>query len=424
MNLKHIFIAIAILLFAVENISAQNTIIGLGGNAYLSQSGTDIEKARITDSGIEQWVNNEDIISVYFYVEEPQVLDLAVNATGKSTVKISSESKSYHIKLKSNDFSIIPVGKFKVEYAGYVCINIQGLSKKDGTFGNIKELILKNPKGKITYVHDFSNYWGRRGPSVHMKYTLPKDTIEWFYNELTVPVSGETLGSYYMANGFGEGYFGIQYNSPSERRVLFSVWSPFQTDDPNSIPADQQIKMLRKGEGVHIGEFGNEGSGGQSYLKYNWTAGTTYKFLTHVRPDGQGNTVYTAYFYAADEGRWRLIASFSRPKTDTWYRGAHSFLENFHPTQGYLSRSVEFGNQWALDKNGQWHELTEGLFTNDATARAGVRIDYQGGIISENNRFYLKNGGFFHDSTEYRSVFHRKPSGIQPEIDMELLESL
>ena len=31
-----------------------------------------------------------------------------------------------------------------------------------------------------------------------------------------------------MANGFGEGYFGIQVNGPNERRVLFSVWSPFK----------------------------------------------------------------------------------------------------------------------------------------------------------------------------------------------------
>ena len=27
--------------------------------------------------------------------------------------------------------------------------------------------------------------------------------------------------------------FGIQVNSDSERRVLFSIWSPFSTDDPS-----------------------------------------------------------------------------------------------------------------------------------------------------------------------------------------------
>ena len=55
-----------------------------------------------------------------------------------------------------------------------------------------------------------------------------------------------------MANGFGEGYFGMQVNGPSERRVLFSIWSPFRTDNPREIPADQRIVALGKGNGVHL----------------------------------------------------------------------------------------------------------------------------------------------------------------------------
>lgn len=151
--------------------------------------------------------------------------------------------------------------------------------------------------GKVTCVHDFSNYWGRRGPSVHLGYTLPQgNDYEWFYNEVTVPQDGEVMHSYYMVAGFGEGYFGMQYNSKTERRILFSVWSPFDTQDPRNIPEDQRIRMLRRGDGVRIGEFGNEGSGGQSFMNYPWKAGTTYPFLMHVRPDGKGNTIYTAYF--------------------------------------------------------------------------------------------------------------------------------
>ena len=226
-----------------------------------------------------------------------------------------------------------------------------------------------------------------------------------------------------MANGFGEGYFGIQVNSESERRVLFSVWSPFDTQDPDKIPEDQKIKMLRRGEDVHIGEFGNEGSGGQSYLVYTWKAGNTYKFLTQVRPDGKGNTVYTSYFFATDENRWRLIASFLRPKTDTWYRGAHSFLENFIPTQGYITRQVEFGNQWVLTREGVWKELTEATFTYDNTAAAQVRVDYAGGT-TESGRFFLKNCGFFNENTPYRSKFSRPAKGEQPQIDLKALETI
>ena len=65
-----------------------------------------------------------------------------------------------------------------------------------------------------------------------------------------------------MAIGFGEGYFGMQVNSATERRILFSVWSPQSTDNPNEISGDNKVELLQKGDGVTINEFGGEGSGG------------------------------------------------------------------------------------------------------------------------------------------------------------------
>ncbi|MDE6228690.1 MAG: DUF3472 domain-containing protein, partial [Muribaculaceae bacterium] len=287
----------------------------------------------------------------------------------------------------------------------------------------VHQLLVNNVAANANFVSDFSDYWGRRGPSVHMAYRLPEGDTEWFYNEVTVPKEGETMHSYYMAAGFGEGYFGMQFNSPEERRVLFSVWSPFDTQDPREIPEDQQVKLLRRGQDVHIGEFGNEGSGGQSYLRYPWKAGNTYRFLMQVKPDGDGNTIYTAYFYAPEEKQWRLIASFMRPQTSTWYTHAHSFLENFNPEQGYLSRKVYFGNQWARSKEGKWTRLTDAVFTHDATADAKVRLDYQGGEAS-GNRYYLKMGGFFNESVPMGTRFHCQPTGKAPEIDFDALEKL
>ena len=80
--------------------------------------------------------------------------------------------------------------------------------------------------------------------------------IKYFYNEMTVPKGSDLLGSYFMANGFAEGYFGIQVNSETERIILFSLWSPFKTDDPTSIPEDQKIKLLKKGDDVISNDFG------------------------------------------------------------------------------------------------------------------------------------------------------------------------
>src|SRR5699024_6604038 len=134
-------------------------------------------------------------------------------------------------------------------------------------------------------------YWGRRGPSVHLTYQMPKDSqAEWFYNEVTVPAGQDTIGSYFMAIGFDEGNFGYQVYSETEQSVLVSVWCPYDTNNHKEVPKDQRIKLVKKGGGVHAGKFGNEGSGGQSYLQYHWEAGNTYKFLLHGKPNGDGST--------------------------------------------------------------------------------------------------------------------------------------
>lgn len=394
--------------------------IGMSGNSYVTRQH---DGARITDRGLTRWTDPKSVVCVYFYLHESTTADLSLLAKGHSEIKVSYGKKHFKVRLDSDDFTQVPVGRISVSKPGYVRIDLQGLSMEGNSFGEVKQLVAANVSGKSSYVTNFADYWGRRGPSVHLAYKLPAGDTEWFYNEVTVPKEGETMHSYYMAAGFGEGYFGMQYNSPTERRVLFSVWSPFDTQNPKDIPDSHKIKLLRKGKDVHIGEFGNEGSGGQSYLCYPWKAGRTYKFLMQVHPDNQGNTIYTAYFYAPEEKAWRLIASFQRPLTNTWYTHAHSFLENFNPEQGYLSRKVMFGNQWARSKDGKWTRITDATFTHDATASAGVRLDYQGGETKD-NRFYLMMGGFFNESVSMGTQFHCEPTGQAPEIDWEALKQL
>lgn len=395
----------------------------IGSNAYVTRQ----EKgAKIAERGIVDWTDTASIVSVYFYVGNTGILDIAINGKGHSDIGISYKTATFRVSMATDTFSVFPAGTFHVDTPGYVRIDIQGLYKTEATFGTVRELIVRNFDGKIEYVHNFSPYWGRRGPSVHLIYRMPSEPAEWFYSEMTVPPEGEVLQSFYMANGFGEGYFGIQYNSESEKRILFSVWSPFHTSNPEEVPEEDRIRLLNRGKDVTIGEFKEEGTrgiGGQSYLQYDWKAGTTYKFLTRIRPDGRGNTVYTAYFFAPEDNRWRLIASFLRPKTDKWYTSAHAFLQNFEPRQGYLSRSAVFSNQWVKSRGGTWLEITEASFSYDSTAKTGVRLDYQGKVVGE-NAFYLKNGGFFNENTAYGTTFKRKPAHKRPAVNLKKLEKL
>lgn len=402
-------------------LSPEAVSVPVAGNTYVTAGN---EGAKVSPKGINSWTGTDAVLSSWFKVSQPGELNLflkAKAADGPSTVQVSLNGKKFTVEITGTEETVVPVGNVSIAEPGYVRVDLQGVKKEGAQFAAISELLIDGPAAQepLNFVRDFEAYWGMRGPSVHMKYTLPDEPLEYFYNEITVPEGEDKIGSYFMTNGFGEGYCGIQANSDTERRVLFSVWSPFETDDPKAIPEDHRIKLLAKGEGVHIGEFGNEGSGGQSYLIYPWKAGQTYRVITRVHPDGKGNTAYYAWFFAPEDNQWRLIAGFLRPQTDVWYTGAHSFLENFIPGQGYLQRSVRFGNQWVRTAKGEWKELTEGMFTNDATARAGVRQDYAGGVTD--NMFFLRNGGFFNDNTEYKSMFTRQPNGTAPDVDVSNL---
>ena len=64
-------------------------------------------------------------------------------------------------------------------------------------------------------------------------------------------VKTDPVGSYYMACGFRRGYFGIQVNSPTERRIIFSVWdSGTEAVDRSKVSAEDRVQLMGKGEGV------------------------------------------------------------------------------------------------------------------------------------------------------------------------------
>ncbi|MDP2560748.1 DUF3472 domain-containing protein [Psychrobium sp. 1_MG-2023] len=384
--------------------------VAIAGNSWIVNSPEKTANL-IGDKGLTNWSDSNDEIVTYVYFT--QVGELAIGLqgfveSGLSEVEVTLGSESKIVEFNNTTSEQIYAGNFNVGSVGYHAITIKGLSSEAQSFANISDVLLGGSaaKGQLFYVkEDF--YWGRRGPSVHLGYQVedPSKDYQWFYSELEVASGQDIIGSYFMANGFAEGYFGIQVNSETERRVLFSVWSPHVTDDPSTIPEDKRIKLLDKGEEVYSGKFGNEGSGGQSYLVYDWLADTRYQFLLKVSPVSGTNTDYTAFFKAESDQAWQLIAKFRRPQTSTYIKRPHSFLENFLTEMGNQERAAQYTNQWLRDTEGQWHELTKATFTYDATARKRSRLDYQGGVVG--NEFFLRNGGFFTGNTELGTQLER-----------------
>ena len=301
---------------------------------------------------------------------------------------------------------------FTLRDTGYQRIRIWAVRRTGPAYADIPAIVVEGRvAGRMAYVPNNEGnffHWGRRGPSVHLNYPLPEGfDAGWFYNELNVPPGQDVQGSYFMACGFAQGYFGMQVNSPTERHILFSVWSPFETDDPAAIPDSQRIRLLDKGAGVHTGAFGNEGAGGQSYLDYPWKAGNTYGFLLHARRPETGIRFLLRGGTRRKMDDWRLIASFSRPQTSTGLTSLYSFLENFEPEEGDRNRYVLFNHGWAGDSTGHWVSLQRARFTVDNTGRKGYRMDYGGGV--RNGSFYLENDGFFNGYTPAGIWLDREP---------------
>ncbi|AHF16265.1 hypothetical protein NIASO_16120 [Niabella soli DSM 19437] len=397
----------------------------LGGNAWSLDRNK--EGLRINNNGVTNWTKPGEGFTAFIRVARPGSIKIwmdAGNVRGGSTIAVSVFGNRKETTLQADPAPVF-LGEWTVKDSGYVPIVFKGVALNGSAFPDVKMLRLEGTAltDKASYTKNNEGsffHWGRRGPSVHLNYQLPKDIkAEWFYNEVTVSPGNDVVGSYFMADGFGEGYFGMQVNSPTERRILFSVWSPYATNNPKEIPEEQKIKLLKKGTAVHAGEFGNEGSGGQSFLKYDWKTGVTQKFLLHVQPDGDSHTIYTAYFYDNTNKQWMLIARFRRPKLATYLTHPYSFLENFSPDMGNIERRVAFGNQWVADAAGNWYELTKARFTADNTARKGYRKDYDGGVKGQ--EFYLRNCGFFNDYQPYDTMLERKPTNKKPQIDLSQL---
>jgi hypothetical protein len=237
----------------------------------------------------------------------------------------------------------------------------------------------------------------RNASSVHLWYDVPTqhvDDIEYFYCELTP--TADPLWTYYMATGWHRGYFGMQVNSATERRVIFSVWdSGNEAVDRGKVGEQDLVQLLRKGADVHAGGFGNEGTGGHSHLVHDWQLGDTIGFLVRAQPDGK-QTTYTGWFAhhragAAGPEPWRLVASFRAPKDGRFLHGLYSFSENFSGANGDARRECRYGNVWLRTKGGDWLPSRSAKFTHDGHGNRH-RLDRRGGVA--NGRFFLRHGDF------------------------------
>ena len=417
---KRIIVLFVFLIIHTALTHAQHNVILPGYTGYAVPAEYDEETIFAESKGLYNWTNPHQQIEYHLNFRNTGSLHIniiAKNNQGNSKLQFHIADKNFKVLVsKSNHFKQIPVGDLIIEKPGFYTIQIQALAASSKKIAEIESLQLSGSAAEDVH---FNKKPRRNAASVHLHFPIP-DSIKavQFYNEVTVPAGADIVNSYFMACGFARGYFGIQVNGPTERRVIFSVWDAGnEAVDRNKVADTNKVRLLAKGEDVEASDFGNEGTGGHSHWVFNWKAEQTYKFLVNALPDSaSGTTIYTGYFFAPELNAWKLIASFSAPKDGHHLSHLYSFVEDFSGINGQLYRKAFFGNQWIADEEKKFTELTQAKFTCDATGRANDRLDFGGG--EEQGLFYLWNGGFVSSHTKYGDVFARSGIGKKPEINL------
>jgi len=385
-----------------------------GYSMPVSGQWSDKEGMRFSGKGVTGWTNPERSLNFYGKVKKRGSLEfsVAIRTPQRTRFAVEVNGKQFVVDQPASDsFVYLKIPAVKVD-TGFIHLSIRPQLPTQRFTAEVRDFVVEGAAAEGIH---FNFKERKNAASVHLRYPFPaKEKVTAFYNEITVPEGADPIHSYYMACGFARGYFGIQVNSPTERRVIFSVWdSGNEAVDRNKVGAEDRVLLLRKGEAVHADGFGNEGTGGHSHLVYNWKTGNTYGFLVTAEVDSIGNaTIYTGYFYSPEENKWILIASFRAPKDGQYLRGLYSFVENFWGSSGHLERRAFYGNQYICNEKGEWIELTEAIFSYDQTGRLGDRLDYGAGV--DRNRFFLTNGGFKASISAPGDSYRRTNSSQKP----------
>ncbi len=405
-------------------VKSQNVISIPAYTAYalpVDESNEDDESKMFSlKDGLHNWTNSKQQIQFFFKIRQKGKLHLSLqlkNAGAGNNLLVSVAGNDFTVIVpKSTGFIPVKIGTVQINDTGFYSVTVSAALKKTNNIADIRSLELSGDAAKNIH---FNAKARRNSASVHLIYPLPDSPkVISFYNEITIPQGSDVLHSYYMACGFARGYFGIQVNSPTERRVIFSVWDAGnEAFDRNKVSAENKVQLIAKGDEVFADGFGNEGTGGHSHWVFNWKPEVTYKFLVTVNMDSASNTTtYTGYFFIPEIQKWKLIAGFKAPKDGKPLRKLYSFVENFQGVNGQLQRKAYFGNQWVRFDNGDWKEITSARFSYDATGKAGDRIDYGAG--TENKKFYLWNGGFKSANAQFNNEFIRTATVEKPVIDL------
>ncbi|MBO9591841.1 MAG: DUF3472 domain-containing protein [Niabella sp.] len=416
----HLLLALSCLLFSLPGLRAQSSgssteikqFAVLANKAYAEpfapgDPGVSIPVGYPESKGsISRWRNKDKRVSWIVYQKPGQYdlyFDNQVTAGKKLRFKldVSSTYPKPELKPVSRDLVFNGTGEKDTLHSIHIQIPTEGYYKYTLTpvtdpeeAITITTLLFRTatPDGWVNFI----NY--QSTPSVHLSFSTTEPTTKsynWLYEEILVPEGQDPLYTYYMSLGFYRGYLGIQTNTPTERRVLFSVWDSKDAEKDSSITKADFVSLVDKDPATTVKSFGGEGTGGQSFVTgANWKTGKPVQFLMNVLPQENNSVVLSAWYQVANEG-WHYIASWRAPHEKRFFDGFYSFLENYGYTNGQLRREAYYYNAWGVEAaSGKWINFNKVRFSN-TDGKTGQRVDYEQGVSSKYpDRFYMAAGGY------------------------------
>ena len=165
---------------------------------------------------------------------------------------------------------------------------------------------------------------------------------------------------------------------------------------------------MRKSES---GASAARGTGGQSFLDYDWKVGQTYRLMVTAKVI-ETRTEYSGYFYVPETRAWKRLVTFSTVTDGKPLSGYYSFIEDFKRDRVSATkvRQAHFGGGWVAGTKGEPIALVKARFTGDANPVMNINA----GI--DDDRFFLVTGGDtkntgtkLRDSMTLTTAKNRKP---------------
>ena len=242
--------------FAILAAAASLSAAELEVPGFTAYSLPDAEGIRVSRrGGAIRWPDSAQSVNWYGRFQRPGEVTVQVKLrlapTAECRLRLSLAGQSREVVVPSaGDEGLVTAdfGAFQLNQAGYQRFKLESLNAAGQPCPDVVALVLRGPAVEDAH---FNLKERRNAASVHLIYPVPADTdIAAFYCEVTAVE--DPTATFYMACGWHRGYFGMQVNSPTERRIIFSVWdSGDEAVDRNKVADQNRVRLMGKGEGVY-----------------------------------------------------------------------------------------------------------------------------------------------------------------------------